>query len=287
VLVRVVLVRLVLVGFDVAVEQPATSTPMRISFRMNRSMPQEGDRCVNNYRAQVAAATVPDLLFGCWKRAWIKFADGTIDDTTTVFWLQTESLMVDVRINIDPLHISRRSGLHDCTIDELHALALNDASSGFTRCGQPVVGADGLRGATASWNTRGHGINFQPVSAFPEPGLMTWNADGTVMMECAPSGAYVEEWRLVPGTRYPLMVTQDESTTTYRSGGVAVLVRDRQIPIPRLAQLSELVDEFWEDRTMIEQLLDCEFSVAELHEGEWRVTASTLPWRQGAVLDVE
>ena len=53
------------------------------------------------------------------------------------------------------------------------------------------------------------------------------------------------------------------------------------------ARLSELVDEYWEDRTMIEQLLDCEFSVAELNDGAWRITASTLPWRRGAVLDVE
>ena len=239
----------------------------------------------------MAVATVPDLLFGCWKRAWIKFADGTVDDTihntATVVWLQTESLMVDVRINIDPLHIAQRSGLHDCTIDELHALALNDASSGFTKCGRPVVGADGLRGATASWHTRGHGISFQPVSAFPEPGLMTWNADATVMMEYAPSGAYIEEWRLVPGSQDPLSVTQAGSGTTYRSGDVAVFVRDRGVPIPRLARLPELLDEYWEDRTMIEQLLDCEFSVAELNEGEWRISASTLPWRQGAILDVE
>ena len=83
------------------------------------------------------------------------------------------------------------------------------------------------------------------------------------------------------------MVTQGESGTTYRSGGVAVLVRDRELPIPRLARLSELVDEYWEDRTMIEQLLDCEFSVAEMTEGKWRVTTSTLPWRTGDVLDVE
>ena len=42
------------------------------------------------------------------------------------------------------------------------------------------------------------------MSAFPEPGLMTWNDDATVMHERAPSGAYLEEWRLVPGSRHPL-----------------------------------------------------------------------------------
>ena len=33
-------------------------------------------------------------------------------------------------------------------------------------------------------------IGFQPVSAFPEPGELEWNSDGTVMMERAPSGVH-------------------------------------------------------------------------------------------------
>ena len=143
------------------------------------------------------AQTVPDVLFGCWKRAWIEFADGTLDDTSIVVWLQTESSMVDVRVAHDRPYLADRAGLHECTIDELRAIAASDASSGFTKCDPVVIGPDGLRSATATWHTRGHGVNFQPVSAFPEPGLMSWNDDGTVMIERAPSGAYVEEWRLV------------------------------------------------------------------------------------------
>ena len=234
----------------------------------------------------MVAATVPELMFGCWKRSWIKFADGTLDDTTSVVWLQTESQMADVRINVETFDISSRAGLHECTMAELRALASNDASSGFTECGDPVVGADGVRAATASWNTRGYGVNFQPVSAFPEPGLMTWNDDATVMIERAPSGAYVEEWRLVPGSRDVLSVTHDGLASTYRAGSVAVLVRDRAIAIPRTARLLDLLDEHATDRTMIEALLDCEFIVAELSGGEWTIMMSTLPWRQGDLLDV-
>lgn len=234
----------------------------------------------------MATATVPESMFGCWKRSWIEFADGTLDDTTSVVWLQTESQMADVRINAGNPDISLRGGLHECTLDELRALASNDASSGFTECGDPVVDGDGLRAATASWNTRGHGVNFQPVSAFPEPGLMTWNEDATVMIERAPSGAYVEEWHLVPGSRDLLSMTHDGLASTYRAGNVAVFVRDRATPIPRMARLPDLLDEYATDRTMIEALLDCEFSVAELSGGEWKVTMSTLPWRQGDVLDV-
>src|SRR6185295_18411891 len=45
-----------------------------------------------NYRAPMATQTVPDLMLGCWRRAWIEFADGRRDDTTVVVWLQTDSL---------------------------------------------------------------------------------------------------------------------------------------------------------------------------------------------------
>lgn len=235
----------------------------------------------------MATQTVPDAMLGCWRRVWIEFADGSRDDTAKVVWLQTESLMADVRIAGDRQDLSGRSGLHECSIEELQMIASADASSGFTECGPIDVGADGLRSATASWHTRGHGVNFQPVSAFPEPGLMSWNEDATVMLERAPSGAYVEEWRLVPGTRDALSVTSVDDETTYRAGPVAVFVRDRSIPIPRPARLHELLDEYAAERQMIEALLDCEFSVAELNGNEWIVTASTLPWREGKVLDVE
>lgn len=226
-------------------------------------------------------------MLGCWKRAWIEFSDGTRDDSTTVVWLQTDSFMVDVRIPVDRPVPSDRAALSQCSVDELRAIASSDASSGFTECGSPVVDASGQRSATASWHTRGHGVNFQPVSAFPEPGMMTWNDDATVMMERAPSGAYVEEWRLVPGSRAPLTVTHGADATRYRAGPVAVLVRDRRVPIPRPARLHELLDEYAPDRSMMEALLDCEFSVAELEGKHWTIAASTLPWREGQVLHVD
>ena len=225
-------------------------------------------------------------MLGCWRRAWIEFADGKRDDTTNVVWLQTESLMVDVRIPADRRDLARRSGLDDCTIDDMRALAASDASSGFTECGPVTTNSEGMRSATAVWHTRGHGVNFQPVSAFPEPGLMTWSDNGTVMFEQAPSGAYTEEWRLVPGSRDPLTVSSLGDDAVYRAGDVAVVVRDRAIPIPRHARLDELLDEYAHDRATVRALVDCEFSVAERTEDVWTVLASTLPWKEGKVIDV-
>ena len=235
----------------------------------------------------MGSGSVPDLMLGCWRRAWIEFSGGSRDETTSVVWLQTDSSMVDVRVDTVRRGLSDRGSFRDCTDDDLYAIAASDASSGFTECGPIVVGCGGLRQATSRWHTRGHGVNFQPVSAFPEPGEMSWNEDGTVMFERAPSGAYREEWRLVPGSRESLAVSRIGDSLVYRAGGTAVLVRDRTVPIPRQARLPELLDEYRQDRPMMEALLDCEFSVAERCGKDWLVTISTLPWKEGKPFDVD
>lgn len=234
-------------------------------------------------------ATVPDELAGCWRRAWIEFADGTRDDTSVVIWLQLASDMADVRVPADhPLR--SRAGFDDCTLDELRSLAGSESSSGHTVCTPVEVGDDGVRRATAEWFTGEAGVAFQPVSAFPEPGLLEWHGDD-VLIERAPSGAYVEEWHLLPGTRSPASHHVDEhGRHVYRSGDAVVLVRDRAVAVPREARLDELVADCGDDRDRIVALVDCEFSFALARPGEegpvFVIEASTIPWRVGEVVDV-
>jgi hypothetical protein len=231
--------------------------------------------------------TVPPELFGCWRRAWIEFADGTRDDTSTVIWLQLQSKMADIRVSVDQPGRDRAS-LSECSLEELRALAASESSSGYTTCTPIVFGDDGVRRATAEWFTRGHGVAFQPVSAFPEPGLLEWNDDGTVLYERAPSGAYVEEWRLIPGSSTNLEYRRRaDGSELYIAGSVAVEVRDRPHPIPRAARLRELVAECGDGRAAIERLIDCEFSFARQHGSRYVVEASTLPWNIGKVIHVD
>ena len=231
--------------------------------------------------------TVPAELFGCWQRAWIEFADGTRDDTSMVIWLQLQSKMADIRVSADqPSH--DRGSLAECSLEELRALAASESSSGYTTCTPIVVGEDGVRRATAEWFTRGHGVAFQPVSAFPEPGLLEWNDDGTVLYERAPSGAYVEEWRRIPGTSTGLRYRQRaDGSEIYVAGSVTVFVRDRAHSIPRAARLQQLVADRGDDRAAIERLIDCEFSFARQDGSRYVVEASTLPWNIGKVIDVD
>ena len=233
---------------------------------------------------QSTPQSVPELLHGCWERAWIRSADGQVDDTTIVVWLQLESRMADVRVAADLADLRYRGALTECSIDDLRRLAQSDSSSGHTTC-TPVEHTASGRRATAQWFNSD--VGFQPVSAFPEPGLLQWGDDDDVLIEQAPSGAYTEEWIRTVGSHHPLgHWTIDDRTQLYRTGDVAVLVRDRAVPPPRLAPLTELIADLdnrdGDIRQALIDLVDCEFSVAKkTASGDFVITASTLPWRIG------
>lgn len=192
--------------------------------------------------------SVPELLRGAWKRVSMGNDDGTIDTDSLVVWLQLESAMVDVRIPVD--------------IDDPLTC---EASTGYTTCTPIETGYDGIRRATAEWHTRGpDDIAIHPVSAFPEPGLLEWNEDGSVMIERAPSGAYVEEWHRLPGSTERLVEHRtDVGHRVYVAGDLAVVVND--------------------DRSEAESPLDVEFAICEpvRSDSKWRIVASTLPGRIG------
>ena len=197
--------------------------------------------------------SVPELLRGAWKRASIVNDDGSSDTDSIVLWLQLESAMVDVRIPVDTEDPSA------C-----------EASTGQTRCTPIETDDEGIRRATAEWHTRGpHDIAIHPVSAFPEPGLLEWNEDGSVMIERAPSGAYVEEWHRVSGPADRLVEYRTDSRhRTYITGELAVVVTD--------------------DRGDDQSPFEVEFAICEPADdrSRWRIVASTLPGRVGEGLDV-
>jgi hypothetical protein len=231
---------------------------------------------------------IPTWLQGCWRRAWIRMADGTVDDRSAVFWLQTPHAMADVRIDGDRPPFDGVHALAECTDAQLAALATANASTGHTTVEQVVDHADGSHSCIAQWHTYGHGANFQPVVTYPEPGLLHVDPSGTVMTERAPSGAYVEEWHLVPGSRDHLRRSAlPDGREAFEAGQVLVVVRDRVVTPPREASLAELITTDGLPRATIEALLDTEYSVAFREpDGRTVVRHSTLPWLEGTTLDV-
>jgi len=231
---------------------------------------------------------VPDILRGAWRREWIRFADGLVDDTSIVLWLQYPQRMVDVRFAADRAELASRGSLHNCDLADVLRLADSDSSSGHTPCTDIELDEHGHRAATANWFSD-PGVSFQPFTSFPEPGLLEWNDDGTVMMERAPSGSYVEEWHLVPGTAggegtIASELRAGERVQRFTMGPLTVEVIDRRPPMDRSVALLDQIGAA-PDLAAARALINCEFTLAERNaDGDNVVVASTHPWRVGDVL---
>ena len=152
--------------------------------------------------------TVPDGLFGCWRRNWITVGpDGDPDRSVSVIWLQTASGMGDLRI--DPAQ---------------------EPTETDSSCGVTVVDETTTPHMTADWLDGDTGFSQQPESSFPEKGWLVWDSP-TIMRELAPSGAYVEEWQRLAGSDDVVahFVANDAATTTnlYIAGRHVFLARRR------------------------------------------------------------
>ena len=230
-------------------------------------------------------ATVPRKMIGCWTRRNLRFADGTEDKTTRVIWLQTLSGVCDIRISASRPDLRERRGFADCSTDELLKLAEQDCF-----CGTTLFDPDAKPFPTASWPKEAYLFRFQPVITFPEPGWIEWRNFGTCMIETAPSGAYEEDWRLLPESRSfaAHLSRRDAASATclYVAGDHAIYARNRTVDLPSDKSLVELARDAQCERRRLEELLDCEFSYAQrVRSGDdYTIMASTLPWREGQAL---
>lgn len=128
---------------------------------------------------------VPEWTLGAWKRRCITYANGHEDPLTDVIWIQSHGLTGDFRAPAWRPGTEGRSGLGDFSAQELVELAC--AEGGVAQTGWSV---DGMR--WEDW------CSFQPYDKWPEPGRL--ERVGTCLVEWAPSGIYVEDWRLLPGS---------------------------------------------------------------------------------------
>jgi hypothetical protein len=230
-------------------------------------------------------ATVPEEMIGCWERLSIRFSDGTEDKATRVIWLQTLSGVGDIRIPASRPNLRERKGLEDCSKDELLKLAEQDCFCGIT-----LFEPDARPFPTASWPEEAYLFRFQPVITFPEPGWIEWQEGGTCMIERAPSGAYLEDWRLQPESRSfaAHLTKRDAATTTclYVAGDHAIYARNRRVNLASKKTLLELARDAQYQRDRLEELVDCEFSYARRGRtgDDYTIVVSTLPWREGKSL---
>lgn len=239
-----------------------------------------------------AHAGVPSWVLGCFRRRSITFFSGETDQSTLVLWLQSRGLTGDLRLAAERPRVASLEELLEQSPPDLLRFAEVEggvAPSRFVVDGsEPTAPLSGVM----SW---GDWEAFQLHAKWPEPGQL--RRIGDCLIEFAPSGAYVEDWRLQqsgPGPLIGLSLLEERDRVSgqllHRGGGLliagthALLVRGRAAalpPVERLSQLSSTRD----DLALWRNVFSFDASYAAAHDnGQWPVAASTLPWREGQAL---
>lgn len=241
---------------------------------------------------------VPSWALGCFRRRCITFFDGTEDTTTEVLWLQSRGLTADFR---------RSPGIP--RPDSLAALArLSPAERialGRVEGGLALTRWDGRHMSWTGWES------FQNHAKWPEPGRLA--RVGSCLVELAPSGAYVEDWRLEPCGTGPLIGLRllderdrDTGAVLHRGGGLivcgqrAAFIRGRPTPLPEGRRLEQLLSDASATPEQLAAVFACDVAFGEArgehagaadsgaaHSGRehpFTVTHATLPWREGQAL---
>lgn len=227
--------------------------------------------------ASRAPAAVPAWMRGLWRRRSITCSDGRRDDTTIVYWLQTESAFADIRIPADRPDLRDRGGLDALSEDELAQLARQAGFAGWTE----------LDGERCHWHRV---IDFQPPTGVADEGRLRLQ-DG-VLVEEGIHEPYVEIWepvdcgRAPPDSPRPARLEGARRALLVTCGDAFIHVRDRAVALPRAASLETLVRAAGGRRDAIVPLLDCEISFGSCRGGHlpWEIQLSTLPFHEGRSL---
>lgn len=238
------------------------------------------------------SGAVPVWTLGCFRRRSISFFNGDADDSTLVLWLQSRGLTGDLRLAADRPKPTSREQLAELSLDELTRLAEVEGGLSPTRFEAAAGGGIELAG-TMNWPDW---TAFQVHDKWPEPGEL--RRVGDCLIEYAPSGAYVEDWRLQPSGDGPLIgltLVEERDTKsgqiTHRGGGLviagehAIFVRGRAEALPPAERLSDLMERAAGDSRLLDAIFGFEASYARRDgSGRYVISASTLPWREGRPL---
>lgn len=227
--------------------------------------------------------SVPDWMIGCFRRHCISFANGESDNQTIVYWIQSRNFTIDLRLPCKRHQVPTKS-LAEYTTEELEVLSSYEGWAAPSH----------WDGARLRWS---NGAALQVTERWPEEAEL--KRIGNCMIEFAPSGAYVEDWRLQPTAPGPLIGLKlveehhtKSGTQISRSGGLIICGDYAALVVGRPSVLDagcntlpQMVAMASGNHTRLETLFDFETSVA-LHTPAlgYRVHHSTQPARIGQSL---
>jgi len=223
--------------------------------------------------------TVADLQ-GLWRRSLIAWPSrGASDTTTSVRWLQGPRAYVDLRQPAPIPDFSHARTLEDLTYDDCVWLARQEGFAGY-------LSFDGMH---FEWLRE---IDFQPPSPSADAGSLRW--EGDVLIETGRDADYIEHWHRDPSIPTSPADSVDlpgaahkTRATLLRVGPHFMFARARATSLEKgYGSLAEYVAAA-PDLAHARELIDCEISFGRVDESGLRITASTLPYRIGALMELE
>ena len=224
-------------------------------------------------------AVHPDSLAGTWRRTLLVDERRTVDVTTEVTWLQGARTYLDLRRPPGRPAFDGVRRLADLDADQVRWLA---GQQGF-------AGELADRGDHVEWT---RWIDLHPAGPHPDAGTLHL-ADG-VLVERGRHVDYLEHWRRVSPGAAPTWALQLVGDGGFRAcllrvGSAFGWARGRRRRLCDPRPLPELVAAALADAGLdrARDAVDVEISLGTVHgPTEWTVTASTLPFREGAPLDL-
>ena len=202
--------------------------------------------------------TVPAEYEGLWRRTGIWRSNGSSDLTTQVWWFQSASFHIDLRIPADRPAVAGAAALAQLTPEQLERFAAQTGFAGLT-----VV--DGER---CAWHPE---IAFPQVSSEVDAGIMRFDSPDQ-LHETGLENSYEEDWvRVSTGTMHGLRLQDPHSdaiaylltSDSWMAWGCGRPNDAFNAASPRPGQGSE-------------------FSIFEKRDDEWVIVASNLPWHEAS-----
>ncbi|ANF83351.1 hypothetical protein A3K93_14050 (plasmid) [Acinetobacter sp. NCu2D-2] len=163
---------------------------------------------------------VPHYLYGAFRRKSISFHNGLTDEKTIVYWFQSKSFTIDLRLKtVTDTAITERQGWIGDT--------LWDKSSQLL-----------------SWEVKPY-ANYQNHVQWPEPAKL--HVIGNSILEFSPSNVYVEDWRqqatdgLFLGLRLKECIDQSTGEHLTMDGGLIICGSYIAFALSRIPEIQQKV----------------------------------------------
>ncbi len=225
------------------------------------------------------SSPAPDGTWGCFSRHSLAYATGQDAPAIEGIRLQAQGMTGELRLPAARPDITGRGGLHGCSAELLLDLCAADGG----------VAASVWSGETLGWDTP---CMFQPSGHWPPP--VSPRRIGAALVETAVSGAFVQDWRLQPGSGGLLasmrlmFETGVDGHTRPRDGGLMIagehglLCLGRYRPLPSDAPVQWQMRQAGDPHAFADMVFEAETAYARRQDdGAFRVERSTNPFHEG------